>query len=127
MRALIPEAVLVSLRLFSRSIHTDKLLEEHETDSSQGTLPASTSKAVKPRLNLKLDTVHARRSLKVRMPLNTNFVIESDLGAYFAPFLEDTGVVSGKISKLSEHDSSLIVAAFTTKPARGKRQEDDTF
>jgi hypothetical protein len=115
----------VSIRPGSSSIPTDELLKEHQTHSNKSPPPTSTSEAIKPGLNLKLDTVHARRSLKAWVSLNTDFAIEGSLSADLAPFLENTRVVGGKSSKFTEHDECFIVATFTSEPARRIRQEYD--
>jgi hypothetical protein len=106
-------------------MHTDELLEKHDPDTHKGALPASTPKAVEPRLYLKLDTVHTRRSLKGGMPRDTDFVVEGNLSPDLTPFLKDTRVVGRKVSKLSEYDERFIVTAFAREPARRERQKYD--
>jgi hypothetical protein len=97
-------------------------------------------------LNLKLNTIDARGSLKARVPLNTDFLVEGDLSADLAPLLEDTRVVGGNSSKFAEHDECFytmvyevsvcltcnspsgirtIVATFTSKPTRRKMQKQN--
>jgi len=45
-----PGIMLVYYHFILLNIHTDKLLEEHEANTNDSTLPASMSKAVEPRL-----------------------------------------------------------------------------
>lgn len=107
-------------------IHTNELLEKHDANTNDCSLPASVPEAVEPRLNLELEFVHASLCLQVWMPLDADFVVEGDFSADLAPFLEDTGIIGREFAKLREDDKGFVVAAFASEPARREGEEDDT-
>ena len=111
---------------FQDDIHTNELLEKHDANTNDCSLPASVPEAVEPRLNLELEFVHASLCLQVWMPLDADFVVEGDFSADLAPFLEDTGIVGREFAKLRENDKGFVVAAFASEPARREGEEDDT-
>ena len=70
------------------------------------------SEAVEPRLNLELEFIRASFLLEFGMSLCIDFVVESNFGTDFAPFLEDTGIVGREFAELAENVKSLIVTTF---------------
>jgi len=101
MRALMPKVLLVVSRAGAGKIHTNKLLEEHDAHSNDSALPTPMPKAIEPGLYLELELIRAGFGLQFGVPLNADFMIESDLSADLAPFLEDTRVIGRELAKLA--------------------------
>jgi hypothetical protein len=100
MRALMP--IIVSCFLAgANGVHTNKLLKEHDAHSNDSALPTPMPEAVKPRLHLKLKLILAGFGLQFGMPLNADFMIESDLSTDLTPFLKDTRVIGRELTKLA--------------------------
>ena len=96
-----PKVLLVFSRAEAGKMHTNKLLEEHDSHANDSALPTAMPKAIEPGLHLELELIRASFRLQFGMPLNADFMVESNLGSNFAPFLKDTRVVGGELAKLS--------------------------